>query len=75
MNKEMTDSVRLKRDYKDVFLPSLLLILATAAVMCGFYMIKAVNSSLICDIADVAGEETDPSIGRLICTNCSDRIP
>lgn len=57
----------IKRNYKDMFLPSVMIILATALVFGGFYAIKAVNSDLICQISDVAGEETNPSVGRLIC--------
>lgn len=56
-----------KNDTKDLFLPSLLQILVTGAVFSGFYAIKSVSNKLICQVADVAGEETDPTLGRLIC--------
>ena len=56
-----------KNDTKDLFLPSLLQILITGAVFSGFYAIKSVSNKLICQVADVAGEETDPTLGRLIC--------
>ena len=52
---------------KDLFLPSLMQLLVTAAVFAGFYAIKSVSNKLICQVADVAGEETDPTLGRLIC--------
>ena len=55
-----------KMKYKDAFLPSAILVLVTAIVFAGFYLIKSVNNKLICQIADVAGEETNPSAGRLI---------
>ena len=56
-----------KNDTKDLFLPSLLQILITGAVFSGFYAIKSVSNKLICQVADVAGEETDPTLDRLIC--------
>jgi hypothetical protein len=63
----MDETIRMKLSYKDTFIPSVVLIFLTAFVFIGFYMVKSVNGNLICQIADVAGEETDPSIGRLIC--------
>ena len=63
----MEQTTKLKLNYKDAFLPSLTLIFATALVFAGFYAIKSVNNHLICQIADVAGEETNPTLGRLIC--------
>ncbi len=63
----MQHTHKLKLNYKDAFLPSLTLILATALVFAGFYAVKSVSGRLICQITDVAGEETDPTLGRLIC--------
>ena len=63
----MEQTHKLKLNYKDTFLPSLTLIFATALVFAGFYSIKSVSDHLICQIADVAGEETNPTLGRLIC--------
>ena len=63
----MAETVSLKRNYKDMFLPSLMLILVTAVVFAGFYLIKSVNDRIICQITDVAGEETNPTLGRLVC--------
>lgn len=55
------------KNAKDLFLPSILQIIVTAVVFAGFYAIKSVSNKLICQVADVAGEETDPTLGRLIC--------
>ena len=61
------EAIQTKRDYKDIFIPSFMMILITAFVFAGFYMIKSIDDKLICQITDVAGEETNPTVGRLIC--------
>lgn len=62
----MSDSVSIRKDNKDIFLPSIIIIFITAFVFAGFYLIKSVDNDLVCRITDVAGEETDPTMGRLI---------
>ena len=61
------DAKALKHNYQDYYVPSLVMVLITAAVFAGFYFVKSLNGSLICRIAEVAGEETEPTAGRLIC--------
>ena len=56
-----------KQIWKDRFLPSIMLIVVTAVVFAAFYFVKSLNDQMICQIAEVAGEETDPTAGRLIC--------
>lgn len=51
----------------DLFLPSLIQLFVTAGVFAAFYAVKSISGKLICNVADVAGEKTDPSLGRLIC--------
>ena len=63
----MTEAIREKIDFRDVIFPSITIIFATAFVFGGFYFIKSLNNNLICQITDVAGEETNPTVGRLIC--------
>lgn len=63
----MDESLKMKFSYKDTFIPSIVMIFITALVFAGFYMVKSVNDNLICQITEVAGEETNPSVGRLIC--------
>ena len=55
------------RKYSDCILPFLTLIAVTGLVVGGFYWIKSWNTSLIQPVAEVAGEETNPAAGRLIC--------
>ena len=55
------------RKYSDYILPFLTLIAVTVLAAGGFYWIKSCNTSLIQPVAEVAGEETDPAAGRLIC--------
>lgn len=52
--------------HKDKWQPIALMILTTLIAMGAFYWIKSWNSTRFLPVMDVAGEETDPTIGRLI---------
>lgn len=52
--------------HKDKWQPIVLMMLTTCVVMGAFYLIKSCNSTRFLPVMDVAGEETDPTIGRLI---------
>lgn len=52
--------------HKDKWQPIVLMILTALIAMGGFYWIKSWNSTRFLPVMDVAGEETDASIGRLI---------
>ena len=51
---------------KDKWQPIVLMILTTLIAMGAFYWIKSWNNTRFLPVTDVAGEETDPTIGRLI---------
>ncbi len=63
----MENTLSLKRGLKDVLLPNVMMILTTALVFAGFYFIKSLSGNLVCSVSEVGGEETDPTLGRLIC--------
>ena len=52
--------------HKDKWQPIVLMILTALIAMGGFYWIKAWNNTRFLPVVDVAGEETDATIGRLI---------
>ena len=52
--------------HKDKWLPIVLMMITTCVAMGVFFWMKTWNTVLILPVTDVAGEETDPSIGRLI---------
>ena len=52
--------------HKDKWQPIALMILTTVIATGGFYWIKSWNSTRILPVVNVAGEETDATIGRLI---------
>ena len=52
--------------HKDKWQPIALMILTTVIAMGAFYWIKSWNTTRILPVVDVAGEETDATIGRLI---------
>ena len=52
--------------HKDKWQPIVLMILTTSIAMGAFYWMKSWNSTRILPVVDVAGEETDATIGRLI---------
>ncbi len=52
--------------HKDKWQPIVLMILTTLIAMGAFYWIKSWNSTRLLPVVNVAGEETDASIGRLI---------
>ena len=52
--------------HKDKWLPIVLMMLTTLIAMGGFYWIKSWDSTWLLPVADVAGEETDATVGRLI---------
>ena len=62
----MTEAIREKIDFRDVIFSSITIIFATAFVFGGFYFIKSLNNTLICQITDVAGEETTLSLGLVV---------
>ena len=62
----MEDTINFKRGLRDIVLPNIIMILTTALVFIGFYLIKSLSGDLICNISVVGGEETDPTLGRLI---------
>ena len=51
---------------KEKWLPTFVMILIMGLVMGLFFWIKAWNTESIQQVIDVAGEKTDPSVGRLI---------
>ena len=54
------------RDHRDLWLPTLILIAAAALAMAGIAWIQSWNPAAVQPTAVVAGEETDPSVGRLV---------
>ena len=52
--------------HKDKWQPITVMILTTLIAMGAFYWMKSWNTTRILPVVDVAGEETDASIGRLI---------
>ena len=62
----METTINFKRGLRDIVIPNIIMILTTALVFIGFYFIKSLSNDLICNISVVGGEETDPTLGRLI---------
>lgn len=52
--------------HKDKWQPIALMAFTTVIAMGAFYWIKSWNTTRILPVVNVAGEETDPTIGRLI---------
>lgn len=52
--------------HKDKWQPIALMILTTLIAMGAFYWMKSWNTARILPVVDVAGEETDATVGRLI---------
>ena len=52
--------------HKEKWLPVTIMLLIMGLVMGSFMVIKSCNNDMIQQIGDVAGEATDPSVGRLI---------
>ncbi|MER2057008.1 MAG: hypothetical protein ABTB30_17115 [Clostridia bacterium] len=52
--------------HKDKWMPIVLMVFTAAFVMGIFFWMKTWNSTRILPVTDVAGEKTDPTIGRLI---------
>lgn len=55
--------------------PSITIIFTTAFVFGGFYFIKSLNNNLICQITDVAGEETNPTSSMYDCCVSNSESP
>lgn len=50
--------------HKDKWQPIVLMILTTLIAMGGFYWVKSWNNTQLLPVVDVAGEETNATIGR-----------